>query len=700
MYTHHKSVIGFVFSNILLRVRHCFISHSTLWSTLQTSNCKRWLLQIPIFNVYKIIGFFACLLLLSCSNCKSKPSEPRKDLIPRALLFGNPEKTLPKLSPDGTKLAFVAPDKNGILNVYVEDLSENNKTPLQITKDEKRGVWTFFWQEDSHHILYLKDTAGDENWHLYQTDLVTKTAKDLTPQSNLRADVLAYDKAYPNEILVQHNGRNPELFDVYRINLQTGESVLDTENPGAVFDWIVDSHLEVRGADSYLPDGSTLIQVRNDAKSPFYDFLHIEPDDMHAKAVGFSPDGLSLYLVSAYEQNTSCLQKVDLATKTREILAQNPRGDISDVLINPTTHALEAASFETDKEHWIILDQTLTTDFKILSRLEKGNTFSILSRDSKDQKWVIAVSSDKHPKHFYLYDRLNQKASFLFSAQPALEKYKLASMQPISFRARDGMQLFGYLTLPSNKKIPAPMVLMVHGGPWMRDSWEFDPSVQWLANRGYAVLQINFRGSSGYGKKYINAGDHEWAGKMHTDLLDGKAWAISHGYARADKVAIYGGSYGGYATLVGLAFTPNEFCCGVDVVGPSNLITLLKSIPPYWASVKTEFNIRVGSPDTDEQDLIARSPLFKAQYITKPLLIGQGAQDPRVNQAESDQIVALMRKNKLPVEYILFPNEGHGFARADNRLCFYAAMESFLAKYLGGPCQKPSPEEDWSKFKK
>jgi dipeptidyl aminopeptidase/acylaminoacyl peptidase len=347
-----------------------------------------------------------------------------------------------------------------------------------------------------------------------------------------------------------------------------------------------------------------------------------------------------------------------------------------------------------------VIDPSVKADFDALRRVRDGD-FSVVSRDLADKTWLVVYDLDDAPVTYYTYDRATKQAAKLFTNRPALEKYKLAKMKPISFKARDGMTIYGYLTLPVDKEPRnLPMVLNVHGGPWGRDTWGLDNEAQWLANRGYAALQINFRGSTGYGKAYLNAGDREWAGKMHDDLIDGKNWAVQQGYADPKKVCIYGGSYGGYATLVGVTFTPDEFTCGVDIVGPSNLVTLLKSIPPYWAPIRSLFHKRLGNEETEAGFLNSRSPLFKADQIKAPLLIAQGANDPRVKQAESDQIVAAMRKNNKPVEYIVFPDEGHGFARPENRLKFYAAAEQFLAKYLGGRAEPPSDNEKWDDLKK
>ena len=323
-------------------------------------------------------------------------------------------------------------------------------------------------------------------------------------------------------------------------------------------------------------------------------------------------------------------------------------------------------------------------DFDNIGGIHQGDFF-IISRDNADTTWVVAFTVDNGPVPFYAYDRKSQKATFLFDNQPELNKYTLATIEPISFTSRDGLTIHGYLTLPQGEqKTDLPMVLNVHGGPWGRDAWGYRPDAQWFANRGYACLQVNFRGSTGYGKNFLNAGDREWGRNMHNDLVDAVQWAIDKGITDPKKVAIFGGSYGGYAALVGATFTPDLFCCAVDIVGPSNLNTLIRTIPPYWSTFRATFHKRVGNPDTEEEFLNSRSPLFRVDQIKIPILIGQGANDPRVKQAESEQIVEAMKSKGIDYEYMLFPDEGHGFAKPENRLKFYAAAEKFLAKYLGG----------------
>jgi dipeptidyl aminopeptidase/acylaminoacyl peptidase len=610
-------------------------------------------------------------------------------LIPREVLFGNPEKAGPQISPDGRKLAYLAP-QDGVLNVWVRTVGQEDDRV--ITDDKKRGIRMFFWQGDSAHVLYMQDADGDENFHLYQTDVATKRTEDLTPFPGARALPLASDPNFPDTLLVSLNKRDPRLFDVYRLNLTTRVLVLDTENPGDVAGFSADNALQVRAAQVQLPDGGTEIRVRDEAGTPWRVFQKWGPDETGGGIAGFAPDNQHVLLVSSVDANAARLLETDLDTGKSRVAAEDAHYDVGGVLRHPKTHALEAVQFVRARREWTALDPALEAEFKALSAVRDGD-WSVASRDLADRTWIVSYLVDDGSVTYYVYDRPTKAATRLFSSQPALDDYTLSPMQPIEFTARDGMALHGYLTLPAGlEPTNLPLVLLVHGGPWARDIWGYSPTVQMLANRGYAVLQINFRGSTGYGKAYVNAGDREWGAAMHTDLLDGKAWAIAQGYADPQKVAIMGGSYGGYATLAGLAFTPEEFVCGVDIVGPSNLITLLQTIPPYWEPIVAQFYKRMGRPDEPEF-LQARSPLFSAQQITKPLLIAQGANDPRVKQAESDQIVEAMRQSSLPVEYLVFPDEGHGFARPENNRKFYAAAESFLAQYLGGRAEPPSKGE-------
>lgn len=630
------------------------------------------------------IALLAPLLLLAALSAPGQNSNP---LIPRKVLFGNPERTSPQISPDGKMLAYLAPDQ-GFLNVWVRTLGQTDDRV--ITSDRKRGIRNLAWQLDSQNILYAQDQGGDENWHVYQANLATRQIKDLTPFEKARADIVALEASHPDTLLIQSNKRDPKVFDVYRVDLKTGELALDTENPGDVAGWQPDHGLQVRAAQVTTPDGGTIIRVRDDTKSPWRELMKWGSEETLGNLVGFTPDNKSLLVITSLNANAARLLSVDVASGKQTVIAEDPQFDVSFAVIEPKTGKLQAVVILRERRHFQVVDKSLDADFAALSRVRDAD-ISDISQDLAGDKWVVTFEGDDAPVYYYLYDRATKRATVLFSNRPELEKYKLAKVQPIQYKARDGMLIYGYLTTPAGveaKKLP--MVVFPHGGPWGRDLWGYDPYAQWFANRGYAVLQPNFRASTGYGKQYLNAGDKQWAGSMHTDLLDGKDWVIQQGVADPNKVCIMGGSYGGYATLAALAFSPDAFSCGVDIVGPSNLNTLLKTIPPYWSTLLAVFHKRMGD---NEEILKAQSPLFKADQIKKPLLIGQGANDPRVNKAESDQIVAAMRKNQKPVVYYVFPNEGHGFARPDNRMAFNAAAEEFLAQYLGGRFEPPTDAE-------
>lgn len=609
-------------------------------------------------------------------------SDTSVPLIPRTILFGNPVKTSPRISPDGTRMAYLAP-VNNVLNVWVGTIGQEDYQP--VTNDTVRGVRFYFWAQDNRHILYIQDMGGNENWRLYATNLETRETRDLTPFDEVQAQVVHSDKHFPDDLLIALNKENPQLHDVYHLHLPDGELRLVAKNPGNVVGWYADAAFKVRGALAMTPDAGRILLVRGNEDADWNAILTWSPDDAdNSFPITFSKDGKSFYMVDARGVNAGRLVKLELATNAITVIAEDPQYDVSDVLIHPDTYEIQAVAFTRDRTEWIVLDDSIRADFAAISQLHRGD-FDIISRDEADKTWLVAFTLDNGPVPFYAYDRATRSATLLFDNQPALNDYTLATIEPISFTARDGLVVHGYLTLPPGKEVRnLPLVLDVHGGPWARDGWGYAPEAQWFANRGYACLQVNYRGSTGYGKQFLNAGDREWAGKMHDDLIDGVKWAIERGIADAHRVAIYGGSYGGYAALVGATFTPDVFCCAVDIVGPSNLVTLIKTIPPYWAPLIGTFHRRVGNPDTEPEFLQSRSPLYKVDQIKIPMLIAQGANDPRVKQAESEQIVAAMQSKGIDYEYMLFPDEGHGFARPENRLKFYAAAERFLAKHLGG----------------
>lgn len=614
-------------------------------------------------------------------------------MIPRSVLFGNPERTSPRLSPDGEKTAYLAPDE-GVLNVWLK--TPDTDEDRVVTHDRSTGIRMFFWSRDSRRILYLQDCDGDENFHLYAVDLATGKATDLTPYEGATVGDVITDRNHPNEVLVAVNARDPQLFDLHRVDLNSGASKLEAENPGAYVGWLTDNEFRVRGATAATPDGGFQLLVSKPPGGGFEPFLAWGPND-NGGAHGFTPDGKALYIEDSLESDTTQLYTIDLETRERTVLAHDKRVDAGPVMRHPEKRHVQAVGFALHQLEWTILDDSIRGDFEALEKVSKGE-ISVVSRDFADRTWLVAYTGDVDPVRYYRWDREKQEATFVFADRPELESWTLAPMKPVTIPARDGLELVSYLTVPAVRPAdapagPLPLVLNVHGGPWVRDEWGYDAEAQWLANRGYAVLQVNYRGSTGFGKKFMNAGNREWGAKMHDDLVDAAEWAVEQGVADKDRIAIYGGSYGGYAALVGAAFTPDVFCCAVDVVGPSNICTLIESIPPYWAPLMASFKVRVGDIETEREFLESRSPLFQADRIKIPLLIAQGANDPRVKQAESEQIVAALEAKGKDVEYLLYPDEGHGFSRPENRMAFYAAAEAFLAKHLGGRAKPPSEEE-------
>jgi len=602
-------------------------------------------------------------------------------LIPRETLFGNPSRTMPRVSPDGRYLAYLAPDDRNVLQVWLRTLGAEDDRVL--THDEKRGIREFRWTYRPGTLLYMQDSDGDENFHIYAVEVETRDVRDLTPFDGARAMILSVTPDRPDQVLATINARDPRLFDVHRIGLASGTARLDTENPGDFVQWKADASLTVRCGLRMLSDGGKELLHRAGTDEPWHTIRRYGPDD-EGQAVLFSKDGGTLYLLCNLDANAMRLVALDPASGSETVLAEDPQYDADSLMVHPRTRAVEAVSFYRDRLAWQALDDAVAGDLEVLAAVRDGD-LDVVSRDLADENWIVAYVTDDGPTYYYRYQRQGKVASLLFSDRPELQDLPLARMQPVSYAARDGLTLPAYLTTPLGaepKNLPA--ILVVHGGPWARDTWGFDPWAQWPANRGYAVLQINYRGSTGYGKAFLSAGNRQWAAKMHADLIDGVTYLVERGIADPDRVAIMGGSYGGYSALVGLTFTPEVFACGVDLVGPSSLVTLLESIPPYWEPLKAAFYHRVGDLETEREFLESRSPLKFVDRIEKPLLIGQGANDPRVKQAESDQIVEAMRAKNLSVEYVVYADEGHGFARPQNRMHFFAMAEQFLAKHVGG----------------
>ncbi len=602
-------------------------------------------------------------------------------LIPRKILFDNPTRTSPQISRDGKYLAYIAPDDKNVLQVWLQTLGQEQEEPRRLTNDKKRGIRSYFWTYNPEQLIYLQDTDGDEDFHLYSVNIQTNLVRDLTPFEGVKAQVIDLDHHFPDTILVGLNINDRQKFDVYRLNLQTGAVEFDTENPGNIVDWTANSKFEILVALAATEDAGYDLLYRPTVESAWELLRHWSSEDQGG-AVGFAEDENILYVIGSHDANAQRLLALDLTTKAETIIAEDREYDLSNILFHTRERRIQAISFYKEKAEWQILDEEIAPDFAALKEVRPGQ-YSIISRDLDNENWIVGYLTDDGPVYYYFYNRKSKSATLLFSNKPELEDLPLVPMKPIAYAARDGLTIHGYLTLPMGGETPLPCVLLVHGGPWARDTWGYNSMVQWLANRGYGVLQVNFRGSSGYGKDFLNAGNCQWGKTMHDDLIDAVNWLVEQGIGDHSKIAIMGGSYGGYATLAGLTFTPDTFACGVDIVGPSNLITLIDSVPPYWKPMMAMFQHRIGARE-NEDFLKSRSPLFFVDKIEKPLLIGQGANDPRVKQAESEQIVAAMEKAGKPVEYALYTDEGHGFARPENRLHFYALTEEFFGRYLGG----------------
>ncbi len=612
-------------------------------------------------------------------------------LIERAKLFGNPTRTGGQLSPDGKWISYIQP-RDGVLNVWVApSASPDQARPL--TAEKTRPIRQAFWSPDSRQIMFINDKGGDENFLLYGVDLATGAQKALTPFEKTRVMVVGGSQTIKDKILIGVNNRDPRWHDVYLLEPATGKMTLVFKNDG-YSGFVADDQLKVRLASKPRPDaGSDWYRVVDNVPEAKPVVSYGLDDSQTTRPLGFTTDGETLYWADSRGRDRAALVAQDVASGRTTVVGDSKHADVGGGLFNPRTGALEAYSDYYLRNEYVPVGNAVAADLAFLKKQGKGE-FVIGSRTDADDKWIVGFDPVSAPAATYLYDRKARTLTQLYVSRPELVGAPLVGMFPQEIKARDGLTLVSYLTLPKGAdpdgdgkaNTPVPMVLFVHGGPWSRDGFGYNGYHQWLANRGYAVLSVNYRASTGFGKGFTGAGDLQWGRKMHDDLLDAVDWAVKSGVTTKDKVAIMGGSYGGYATLAGLTFTPDTFACGVDIVGPSNLFTLLQTIPPYWEAVKLQFYKRMGDPTTDAGRALLkeRSPLTFADRITKPLLIGQGANDPRVNVRESDQIVAAMQAKNIPVTYIVFPDEGHGFARPANNIAFNAAAENFLAKCLGG----------------
>ena len=649
------------------------------------------------------------LLLMASPMALADPDRalPYLDQLPpqldRQIFFGDPDISFARLSPDGRYMSFIRPH-NGIQNIWVKEAGEAFDQARPLTADE-RPIVSYFWAEDSSHVLYVQDRDGDENFHVWAVDPgetpedgAVPAARNLTPVDGARAFIYAVPRQTPNQILVGLNDRDPALHDVYRVDIETAERELLIENDQNIASWIADLSGEVRLAMRQRSDGGTeVLRVKEGALG---DVLFSCSWQESCSPMRFLPDGKRVWFRSNAGDDVDLigLYIMDVASGELELFERDPEAevDLRGAIFSPGTDELLATVYLGDRQRVYPQQDAFAEALSFLQSELKGGDISFTSQTQDERLALVSLSRDVNPGTVYLFDRKARTLEKVYQLRDDVPTEAMAEMQPIRYKARDGLEIPAYLTLPPG--VPAEnlaVVALIHGGPWARDTWGFRSQVQFLANRGYAVLQPNFRGSDGFGKAFLNAGNRAWGDEMQDDITDGVRYLIEQGIADPSRVCIMGGSYGGYATLAGMTFTPELYACGVNIVGPSNLITLINSIPPYWGPVRETFVRRMGDPDTDEgrAQLERQSPINHVARIQRPLLVIHGANDPRVRQAEADQIVAAMRDRELPVEYLVAPDEGHGFRGLENRLAMFARTEAFLAEHLGGRYQSDMPDD-------
>ena len=622
-------------------------------------------------------------------------------LIPRQAIFGNPERAGAQVSPDGKFVSFLAPYE-GVMNVWVVERGKPLTAAKPMTSEKVRPIRAYSWMANGEDIVYAQDKGGDENFLLYAVNVKTSKERTLTDFKGVRVQKYGSSLKRPDELVVGINDRDKRFHDPYLLNVKTGALKKLFENTAQYSGFMVDDALDVRFATKSTPDGGWEMFRLEGGRATAFDKVGFE-DSQTTSPEGLTRDGKTLYWRESRGRNTPAFMAINLDTGAKRTIGEDPRADFGGSIVDPATGRVLAYTVNYLKNEWRAVDDTVKGDIDFLDGQLKGE-WGVQSQTRNGRIWVIGHDPVTAPARTLVFDRDAKSLTELYVARPALIGAPLPTICPLEIRSRDGMTLVSYLALPAGSDkdgdcrpdTPMPLVLNVHGGPWARDGFGYDAQSTWLTNRGYASLQVNFRSSTGFGKSFINAGDREWGRKMHDDLIDGIDWAVTNKVALPDKIAIYGGSYGGYAALWGATNTPDRFACAVAVVAPSNLETLLATVPPYWESFREQLYRRVGDPRTEvgKALLTERSPLTHVDRISRPLLIGQGANDPRVKQAEADQIVTAMQKKNIPVTYVLFPDEGHGFARPANRTSFYAVTEAFLSRCLGGRFEPPGKDFD------
>ena len=623
-----------------------------------------------------IAALLAALVGLSCSP---KPPE----IIPLSVLMEGSGRVTVRLSPDGSRISYLSA-LNGVRNIFVEEIGGGNARP--VTRETEMGIKSYVWAMNGRQILYVYDRSGMDNWRLYGVDVTTGETRDYTPRDGLKVEIIGLDKRFPDQIVIAMSGGGEPSFDAYRLDLATGELTLAVKNPGGAVRGIVDAQLFVRGAVATREDGGFDFLVRSDAASPWRVVRSWSFEEMDTSGpLLFSPDGLSAYCYDARGANTTRLVRLSLVDTSVTVIAEDPQFDVSMTVFDNDTAEPRLVSFDRERTDWVALVDKDRQALEDLRRVDPEAELNFVGSDTANTRWLVALVRDDGPNAYYRYDRATRKATFLFDHQPALRKYTLARMEPVTITARDGVELHAYLSYPPGaKRSKLPLVLRVHSGPWYRDYFGYWPDTQWLANRGYAVLQVNYRGSRGYGKAFLNAGNREWGGAMQSDLADAVRWAIDAGIADPKRIGIMGAGYGGFAVLSALTSTPDLFACGVSVSGIADLASYVESFSTAHDAYVTMLHRRIGDPVADAAMLADRSPINHLDRIAAPLLLVQGGKDAHVPREHAERIVAALKAKGVPYEYLYFPDEGQGIGKAANAAQYYQAVDRFLAQHLGG----------------
>jgi dipeptidyl aminopeptidase/acylaminoacyl peptidase len=629
----------------------------------------------------KKLNFFiiALVIMTFFSSCDQTKKEMIAKKVPLKDFFRNPEKSSFQISPDGKYYSFKAPFEKR-MNIFVQEIGKD--AVIQLTQDTTRDISGYFWA-NNNRILFLRDTGGNENYKLFGVNIDGSNLICLTDFEGVRTQIIDDLEDIPDEVIIGLNKRNPQIFDPYRLNIVTGEMNMITENPGNIMGWMTDHAGKLRIA--YVLNGLETSLLYRDTEDQEFKVVLTTDYKEGVSPMFFDFENKNVYASSNLNRDKQEIVLFDIANgKEIKTIYKNDEVDVSNLSYSKKRKVVTSVSYVTEKRHRHFFDKE-TED--LFTRLEKDlgqYEIAITSETKTEDKFIVRTYSDRSLGAYYLFDKNSDKLEKIIDAAPWIDENNMAIVKPIEYKSRDGLTIHGYLTLPRGIEAEnLPVVINPHGGPWARDNWGFNPEIQYLANKGYAVLQMNFRGSTGYGRKFLEASYKQWGLTMQDDISDGVQWLIDEGIADPERVAIYGASYGGYATLAGLTFTPELYACGVDYVGVSNLFTFMKSIPPYWKPMLEMMYNQVGDPVKDSVLLAAASPVFHADKIVVPLFIAQGANDPRVNKNESDQMVAAMKARGIEVEYMVKDNEGHGFHNEENRMDFYRAMGNFLDNHIG-----------------